>query len=54
MAKVKTPMRNKFAYVCFRSQEDQEKALKILNGYKWKGKVLEATVSMLIQIKLSF
>ncbi|KAM7354873.1 tRNA (uracil-5-)-methyltransferase homolog A [Cochliomyia hominivorax] len=45
MAKVKTPMRNKFAYVCFRSQEDQEKALKILNGYKWKGKVLEATLA---------
>lgn len=45
MAKVKSPLRKEFAYVCFRSQEDQEKAIEILNGYKWKGKVLQAMVS---------
>ena len=45
MAKVKSPLRKEFAYVCFRSQEDQEKAVEILNGYKWKGKVLQAMVA---------
>lgn len=45
MAKVKSPLRKEFAYVCFRSQEDQEKAIKLLNGYKWKGKVLQAMVA---------
>lgn len=46
MAKLKSPLRKEFAYVCFRSQEDQQKAIDILNGYKWKGKVLEAAVSL--------
>ncbi|XP_065359485.1 tRNA (uracil-5-)-methyltransferase homolog A [Calliphora vicina] len=45
MAKVKSPLRKEFAFVCFRSQEDQEKAIQLLNGYKWKGKVLQATVA---------
>jgi len=34
--------RKEFAFVCFRSQEDKQRALETLNGYKWKGKVLKA------------
>lgn len=45
MTKIKTPTKKEFAFVCFRSQEDQEKAISLLNGYKWKGKVLQAQVS---------
>ncbi|XP_044728957.1 tRNA (uracil-5-)-methyltransferase homolog A [Chrysoperla carnea] len=41
--KVKTPRKGShFAYVCFRSEEDKQNGLKILNGYQWKGKVLSA------------
>nr|XP_016944596.2 tRNA (uracil-5-)-methyltransferase homolog A-like [Drosophila suzukii] len=42
MTKIKAPTRKEFAFVCFRSQEDQQRALETLNGYKWKGKVLKA------------
>lgn len=45
MTKIKSPLRKEFAFVCFRSEEDQQRAIDILNGYKWKGKVLQATVS---------
>ncbi|XP_061396260.1 tRNA (uracil-5-)-methyltransferase homolog A [Musca vetustissima] len=45
MSKIKSPLRKDFAFVCFRSQEDQEKALSLLNGYKWKGKVLQAQIA---------
>uniref|UniRef100_A0A1I8NGG8 tRNA (uracil(54)-C(5))-methyltransferase n=2 Tax=Musca domestica TaxID=7370 RepID=A0A1I8NGG8_MUSDO len=45
MSKIKSPQRKDFAFVCFRSQEDQEKALSLLNGYKWKGKVLQAHIA---------
>ncbi|XP_058056645.1 tRNA (uracil-5-)-methyltransferase homolog A [Anopheles bellator] len=31
-----------FIFICFRNQEDREKAIKELNGYKWKGKLLSA------------
>ncbi|XP_030388445.1 tRNA (uracil-5-)-methyltransferase homolog A [Scaptodrosophila lebanonensis] len=42
MTKIKSPSRKEFAFVCFRTQEDQLRALETLNGYKWKGKVLKA------------
>ncbi|KAH8261240.1 hypothetical protein KR044_005754 [Drosophila immigrans] len=42
ITKIKSPTRKEFAFVCFRSQEDQQRALETLNGYKWKGKVLKA------------
>ncbi|XP_020716771.1 tRNA (uracil-5-)-methyltransferase homolog A [Ceratitis capitata] len=45
MTKIKSPLRKEFAFVCFRSQEDQERAIETLNGYKWKGKVLQATAA---------
>eukprot|EP00099_Drosophila_melanogaster_P021785 NP_649083.2 uncharacterized protein Dmel_CG3808 [Drosophila melanogaster] len=45
VTKIKAPTRKEFAFVCFRSQEDQQRALEILNGYKWKGKVLKAHVA---------
>ncbi|XP_013119287.2 tRNA (uracil-5-)-methyltransferase homolog A [Stomoxys calcitrans] len=45
MSKIKSPLRKEFAFVCFRSQADQEKALTLLNGYKWKGKVLQAQIA---------
>ena len=32
-----------WAYVNFRSQEEKDKALKVLDGYKWKNKKLRAT-----------
>ncbi|XP_050097245.1 tRNA (uracil-5-)-methyltransferase homolog A [Anopheles aquasalis] len=31
-----------FIFICFRNQEDREKAIKALQGYKWKGKELSA------------
>lgn len=42
ITKIKSPTRKEFAFVCFRSQEDQQRGLDTLNGYKWKGKVLKA------------
>lgn len=42
ITKIKSPTHKEFAFVCFRSQEDQQRALDTLNGYKWKGKVLKA------------
>ncbi|XP_055371931.1 tRNA (uracil-5-)-methyltransferase homolog A [Condylostylus longicornis] len=42
-SKIKSPRRRDFAYVCFRTQEDQESALKKLNGFKWKGKILSVS-----------
>lgn len=41
-SKIKSPNKRDFAFVCFRNQEEQEKAISVLNGYKWKGKVLAA------------
>ncbi|XP_054734993.1 tRNA (uracil-5-)-methyltransferase homolog A isoform X1 [Anastrepha obliqua] len=45
MTKIKSPLRKEFAFVCFRSQEDQQRAIETLNGYKWKGKVLQASAA---------
>ncbi|XP_039487850.2 tRNA (uracil-5-)-methyltransferase homolog A [Drosophila santomea] len=45
VTKIKAPTRKEFAFVCFRSQEDQQRALETLHGYKWKGKVLKAQVA---------
>ncbi|XP_017127396.1 tRNA (uracil-5-)-methyltransferase homolog A [Drosophila elegans] len=42
VTKIKSPTRKEFAFVCFRTQEDQQRALETLHGYKWKGKVLKA------------
>nr|CAD7200184.1 unnamed protein product [Timema douglasi] len=43
--KVKPPKRGNYwnwIYVCFRSEEDRLNAIKALNGYTWKSKVLSA------------
>jgi tRNA (uracil-5-)-methyltransferase len=41
--KVKIPRKNcQFGFICMRNEEDREKALKLLDGYTWKGKVLTA------------
>lgn len=41
--KIKTPKRNSpYAFVCFRNEEDRDKAIKILSEFKWKGKQLQA------------
>ncbi|KAH8419593.1 hypothetical protein KR222_008129, partial [Zaprionus bogoriensis] len=42
ITKIKSPTHKEFAFVCFRSQADQQRALDTLNGYRWKGKVLKA------------
>ncbi|KAH8373361.1 hypothetical protein KR009_004096 [Drosophila setifemur] len=42
MTKIKSPTRKEFAFVCFRTLEAQQRALELLNGYKWKGRVLKA------------
>ncbi|XP_068150109.1 tRNA (uracil-5-)-methyltransferase homolog A [Drosophila tropicalis] len=42
MTKIKSPTRKEFAFVCFRTKADQERALDTLNGYKWKGRILKA------------
>lgn len=44
-SKIKSPKRRDFAFVCFRTQEDQEKAITLLNGYRWKGKELKVTTA---------
>lgn len=43
--KVKAPFDKDVAYVCFRSAEEQSKALETLNGFKWRKKTLQAYVS---------
>lgn len=41
--KIKVPSKKSYwIYVCFRSEDDKNKAIKTLNGYKWKGNVLAA------------
>jgi tRNA (uracil-5-)-methyltransferase len=41
--KIKAPKRNcPYAFVCFRSDVDRDKAIQLLTGYKWKGKPLQA------------
>ncbi|KAG5667781.1 hypothetical protein PVAND_015751 [Polypedilum vanderplanki] len=48
--KIKIPRRNcPFGFVCFRNEEDRQKAIEILNGYKWKGNILKAFPSNPIQ-----
>ncbi|KAK0058832.1 tRNA (uracil-5-)-methyltransferase A [Biomphalaria pfeifferi] len=32
-------------YVCFRNEADRDKALRRVNGHRWKGKVLEAKIA---------
>lgn len=44
-SKIKTPSKfggKNFAFVCFRSEEDKENALKVLDGYNWKGRMFKA------------
>lgn len=44
-SKIKLPNRffgKSHAFICFRSDEEKETALKLLDGYKWKGKTLSA------------
>lgn len=54
-SKVKTPNRNgKWLYICFRSEEDKNEALDVLNGFNWKNKILDASVSILSMFMLMF
>lgn len=42
--KIKIPSKNSsFGFLCFKNDEDRQVALKTLEGYTWKGKVLTAT-----------
>lgn len=44
-SKIKTPSKfggKNFAFICFRNEEDKESALKILDGYSWKGRTFKA------------
>ncbi|XP_069702776.1 tRNA (uracil-5-)-methyltransferase homolog A-like [Periplaneta americana] len=44
--KVKPPARGShWVYVCFRSEEDRQNALKALDGYVWKSRTLSAEVA---------
>ncbi|XP_037934173.1 tRNA (uracil-5-)-methyltransferase homolog A [Teleopsis dalmanni] len=45
MTKIKSPKRKDFAFVCFRSEEQQKRAIELLNGYRWKGKELQAIIA---------
>lgn len=50
-SKIKTP--NKFggknhAFVCFRTDADKEEALKVLDGYNWKGRIFKAKTAKAI------
>ncbi|CAH1115940.1 unnamed protein product [Phaedon cochleariae] len=41
--KIKTTRKNSpFAFVCFRNEEDRDKAIQVLSNYKWKGNELQA------------
>lgn len=45
--KIKTSQRSggpNHAYLCFRTDEEKEEALRKLDGYTWKGNVLKAKV----------
>uniref|UniRef100_A0A1B6J213 tRNA (uracil(54)-C(5))-methyltransferase n=1 Tax=Homalodisca liturata TaxID=320908 RepID=A0A1B6J213_9HEMI len=44
--KIKPPKkRSNWVFVCFRSEEDREEALKVINGLKWKNVTLSAIVA---------
>lgn len=44
--KVKPPAKGSYwVYVCFRSEEDRQNALKALDGYVWKSKTLSAEIA---------
>ncbi|KAJ8983976.1 hypothetical protein NQ317_008680 [Molorchus minor] len=41
--KIKTIRRNcPYAFVCFRNDEDRDKAIEVLSNFNWKGKQLQA------------
>lgn len=43
--KLKVPRKGShWAYVSFRNDDDKLKAIEVLNGYKWKGRTLKASV----------
>lgn len=45
---MKTPNRNsKWLYACFRSEEDKNIALDVLNKFNWKNTILDVSVSIL-------
>lgn len=45
--KIKVPRKqNDWVYICFRSEEDREEALKTISGMTWKNNILRATVRM--------
>lgn len=53
-SKVKPPKRGGgWAYICFRSEENREKAITALNGAEWKKSKLMARVSFIVFIKLN-
>ncbi|KAL3272385.1 hypothetical protein HHI36_013862 [Cryptolaemus montrouzieri] len=40
--KIKQANRNaRYAFICFRNEEERDNAIKVLTGYSWKGKTLE-------------
>jgi tRNA (uracil-5-)-methyltransferase len=46
--KIKSPgLRSKWVYVCFRSEDEKQKGIETLNGYRWKGSTLQAKVGSL-------
>ncbi|KAK7590922.1 hypothetical protein V9T40_002535 [Parthenolecanium corni] len=45
-AKIKPPKRNAgWMYVCFRTEEDRQNAITVLDGYVWKNKTLTAQIA---------
>lgn len=44
MNKIKAPKKSSWAYVCFRNEDDKNRAIEVLNGYEWKGKKISASV----------
>lgn len=47
--KLKAPGgRCKHVFACFRNVEEREEAIEKLNNFKWKGKILAACVSLMV------
>ncbi|GFO43106.1 tRNA (uracil-5-)-methyltransferase homolog a-like [Plakobranchus ocellatus] len=43
--KIKSPDRQSVAYICFRNEEERDKALEKVNGHVWKNRKLEAKIA---------
>lgn len=45
-SKIKSPRQgSSWAYVCFRTEDDRNRAIEVISGYKWKGKKLRACLA---------